>query len=418
MKRSNIILRSINVDGNMVKYNFEVSADIKKYFTTTTLFIEYDTDMTEIPQSILSVPFVSIFMAFAWITNSALWVDELDYTFYNAIPQIKSAYQDIYYHYPLTGRIVAANFKKNRLTNSKDSSLMLFSGGADCHASLIRLIDKHPLLFNIQGWYATPASVDHAADADKRDITDFAAAHNFSSAHVRSNFAKIIAPAFDDKYHKKLGDAWWHGFVHSLAFISISIPYAYKHSINEIIIASSLTTGQNKPCASNSTTDSAFKYAHSGEVLHDGFELSRQDKIHVICQHQKKINRPYHMRVCSFNDHNCCKCEKCLRTISAIVAEGSDPRLFGFDIEGDLTAHWQKVLDENAALMGFRNEQVTHWPFIHKRMKENFSLMTPEQQQFTNWFMTFDFDKAKRQGLRKYYRENFFKILKRKFLKN
>ena len=124
------------------------------------------------------------------------------------------------------------------------------------------------------------------------------------------------------------------------------------------------------------------------------------------------------MRVCSFNDHNCCKCEKCLRTIAAIVAEATDPRLFGFEINGDLTSHWQSVLDESVALMGFKNEKLTHWPFIHKKMKENFYKMTNEQKKFSNWFMTFDFDKAKRKGLIKYYRKNFFKIIKRKLLLN
>ena len=41
------------------------------------------------------------------------------------------------------------------------------------------------------------------------------------------------------------------------------------------------------------------------------------------------------LRVCweSAGGSNCCHCEKCLRTILAIYAEGADPRDFGFDYE-------------------------------------------------------------------------------------
>ena len=37
-----------------------------------------------------------------------------------------------------------------------------------------------------------------------------------------------------------------------------------------------------------------------------------------------------------------------------------------------------------------------------------------QDKEFVDWFMNFDFDKAKRQGLMRYYRKNFFSILKRK----
>ena len=40
--------------------------------------------------------------------------------------------------------------------------------------------------------------------------------------------------------------------------------------------------------------------------------------------------------------------------------------------------------------------------------------MNQEQKEFVDWFLSFDFEKAKREGLRKYYKKNFFKIIKRK----
>lgn len=419
MKRNNIILDKITVDGGMVRYRFSVSPALDHYFTTREMFVEYDADMSGVPDSILAVPFVASLMAFAWITNSVIWVDELDCTFYESVARIKSAYQDIYYYYPFKGRIVPSIIRDNLIEAGQTAShkaIILFSGGADCHASLIRNLEKNPVLFNIQGWYETVNGTDAVAEADKRDITAFGMKMGLHSSHVRSNFAKVVSDKFDRNFQKRLGDSWWHGFLHSMAFISIAIPYAWHEGIREIIIASSLTTGLNHLCASNSTTDSEFRFARTGFTLHDGFELNRQDKMHIICDFQKRIGEPYFMRVCSFHDSNCSECEKCLRTVLGIVAEGADPEDFGFNINTTLKKHWSEVMERRIALMGFGSEKVIHWPHIRKRMAENYEMMNQEKKEFVDWFLSFDFDGAKKRAVRRYYLNNFFSILKRKLI--
>ena len=64
--------------------------------------------------------------------------------------------------------------------------------------------------------------------------------------------------------------------------------------------------GEYVHCASYVSTDGEFKFAQYGGCVHDGSELTRQDKAHVIVEHVKKLNRDYPIRVCSFNDKNCC----------------------------------------------------------------------------------------------------------------
>ena len=271
---------------------------------------------------------------------------------------------------------------------------------------------KSPMLCNIQGWYKSLDDEDKAADADWRDIKAFASEYQVPTCFVRSNFARVVSGEFDKKYAKRLGDDLWHGFLHSMAFIGIAIPVAYQAGLQEIMIASSLTIGLNFYCASNLTTDGEFRYAEDGFVTHDGFELNRQGKMAVIVKHQQKTGKPFFMRVCSFNDHNCCECEKCFRTILGIIAEGGNIKDFGFNVEGSLKQHWEKVLYRRAGLMSFKSEKFIHWPHIKKKMLENYDKI--EDKEFVDWFLSFDFDKAKHQGLIRYYRKNFFSILKRK----
>ena len=376
MKNLDIILTQIERKGHLVNYQFTVSRELEKYFTTRTLFLEYDRDVSSIPDSILAIPFVSSLLAFSWVLDCNLWVREIDKTFYDSVPRIREAYREIYDHFPLKGRFVPAILTRNELAMDK-------------------LEDK-----------------DIAADADKRDISRFAEEYHVPTCFVRSNFAVLLTKEFDKEFAKKLGDTMWHGFLHSMAFIGISIPIAYQAGINEILIASSLTIGLNFLCASNLTTDSEFCYAKNGYTTHDGFELNRQGKMGVIVKHQLSTGKPYFMRVCSFNDHNCCECEKCFRTILGIVAEGGDIKDFGFNIEGSLKEHWEDVLYRRAGLMSFKSEKFIHWPHIKKRMLENYEII--KDKEFVDWFLSFDFDKAKREGLIRYYRQNFFSILRRK----
>lgn len=416
--RNNIILQNLSVKGSIVECELLVSDNIKKYFTSNHFFFEYNEDVTSVPESILICPFVGSLLGLAWVTNSVIWVKEIDRKFYESLSRVKDAYQDIYYFYPLKGRVVPSIFVDNILAEneSANKSLILFSGGADCHASLIRNMHKKPILCNIQGWYNSFDSSDKVADADKRDIDAFAHKFNLPFSFARSNFATIQNLAvFDRDYQKSIGDSLWHGFLHSMAFITCAIPIAFKNSVNEIIIASSLTTGLNFLCASNSTTDSEFRFASHGFVLHDGFELHRQNKIQVITDFQRKIGHPYFMRVCSFHETNCCACEKCFRTVLGIVAENSDPEDFGFNINKSLKEHWQDVMDKHIALMGFSSERALHWPHIIKKMKENYSAMSKDKQEFVDWFLTFDFEGKQKKALIKYYRNNFFKIILRKF---
>lgn len=414
MKKLDIILTEIERKGRLVNYHFTTSREIAKYFTTDTMFVEYDRDVSDVPDSILAIPFASSFLAVSWVLDCNLWVKEIDKTFYDGVFRIREAYREIYDHMPLKGRFAPAIVTRRKLAVSTQSpkALLLFSGGVDCQATFIRNLAKSPMLCNIQGWYNSLEDRDIAADADKRDITAFASEYQVPTCFVRSNFAKVFSGKFDKRFAHRIGDTLWHGFLHSMAFIGIAIPIAYQSGITEIMIASSLTTGLNFYCASNLTTDSEFRFAEDGFVTHDGFELNRQGKMAVIVKHQLATGKPYFIRVCSFNDHNCCECEKCFRTILGIVAEGGNIRDFGFNVEGSLKEHWEDVLYRRAGLMSFKSEKFIHWPHIKKRMRENYDII--QDKEFVDWFLNFDFVKAKRRGLIRYYRQNFFSILKRK----
>ena len=407
-----IILRDICVKNNFVEYKFEATGEAAKYFKNNILFCEYNKDISDVPKSILSIPFIGSFIALSWLENFSFWVDEIDRTYYDAIRNLKIAYQEMYQECPLRGRLIASKIIDNQIERSSNK-ILLFGGGVDAHTSFVRHINEISHIINIQGWFKSLQSEDRAADADFSHCINVTKQNNKEFLYVRSNFAQVVnAQLINKEFGSLLHDQWWHGLQHSMAFISITIPIAYKFGISDLIIASSYTVGDNKSCASFVTTDSEFKFAKNGNVLHDAFELSRQDKTHVLVEYQKKINKDYPIKVCSFNDKNCCECEKCFRTVLAIVAEGGDPEKFDFHMSESLKNHWSNVVEKRLALWGIEKEFKYWISTSTETMRLNYENLP--NHEFIDWFLNYDFVKNKKRLLRKYYKDNFFSILRRK----
>jgi len=408
----NIILDEIEVKRNVVFYNFSYSKELDSMFRTHQMFLEFQEDMSDVPQNILSIPFIASVIGVAWLENANVYVEELDSTYYYALREVREAYRDMYYNATLRGRVVPCKIVENRIEKSKES-LLLFGGGVDAHCSYLRNRETVTRIMNIQGWYQSLDGEDKAAEADQDHCRDIASRMNIVFDYVRSNFARVVnSKTFNDKYQKILGDTWWHGLQHSMAFISIAIPLAFKYGISNLIIASSCTKGRIKPCASFITTDSAFRFAETGNVLHDAFELTRQQKMGVIVEYQKSTGKPYPLKVCSFNERNCCECEKCFRTIIEIVAEGGRVQDFGFPIDVPLKDFFEDVMKRRLGLWGMAFEREIYWKDTMKRMRENYDQIV--EKEFVDWLLNYDFDTEHKKSLRRYYRENFVSILKRK----
>lgn len=408
-----IILKKTLVKGGKVEFNYELRGKLNKYFTTNHMYVEYDKSMEDVPKSLLNISFVASILPLIWLTDTTMWVNEIDRTFYDCIYRLKNAYQELYPDYPLKGRFIAANPINNDY-KSKRECLLLFSGGIDAHVSYLRNKHHNPILCNIQGWYEDSDKTKiAAANADYRDISAFAKQENVDFEFVKSNFATIVNNSeFRKNIEPKLGDSWWHGFQHSMSFISIAMPLAYIYGVKNIYIASSFAIGNPGKCASYATTDIEFKFAENGGCVHDAFDMSRQEKVRYLVDYQKKSGQPYPVRVCSFNDKNCCECEKCFRTILEIVAENGNIQNFGFEINRPLKEHWVNVFERKIYGFGVEGERKKHWPDSIKRIKENYEKI--EDKEFIDWFLSYDFIGERKKALRKYYKDNFWSIVCRK----
>lgn len=408
-----IVLDNISIKSNLVEYHYSVSSGIKKFFTTDCMFIEYEEDMTNVPTSILTIPFVNCMTGLSWLADCVLFVDEIDATYYDSFKDLKVAYNELHRYMDFKGMLVPSKIVENKINSTNNKGLLLWGGGVDCHTSFIQNKENISHILNIYGWLNKVDENNRVDNSDKEQAAHYAEKMGISALHVRSNFAsQFNHQCIDKEFRESFRTSYWYGLLHSMAFLSIATPLAWIHGIKDLFIASSFTKGKvGIKCASYITADSEFRFATYGKTIHDGFELSRQDKVKVLVDYQKQINAPYLIQACSFNDHNCCECEKCFRTIIGLVAENADPRSFGFDIKGSLVEHWKKIIDRDVALWGPEKENY-YYGLSAQRMRENYDSI--ENKEFVDWFLSLDFSKMKKKSLKKYYRQNFFSIIKRK----
>lgn len=83
---NNVILDRIIVEKNGVEYKYTASGLVKEYLNLDEkFFIEYSIDISDVPKSILVIPFLCNILPISWVCDTEIKVNEIDKDFYNSI---------------------------------------------------------------------------------------------------------------------------------------------------------------------------------------------------------------------------------------------------------------------------------------------------------------------------------------------
>lgn len=385
-----VTLTKIKVDNNKIIYCYQLEGKWKKYFNKNKDFeIEYSESINNVPSSILTIPFVSLFLPISWIFDATIEVETLDKNFYNSIRDIKNGYINMYSesNYEFKGDLIVKKIEEN--IYDFENKAAFFSGGIDATSTCISHIDEKPLLINLQ---KLPDNKDESKTLKKieKSLEKLTKKLNLKLFTIETNFKSIIRTRFlDFKINRIFGVSYWYGFQHGLSIISHSAPLVYLKKISSIYIASSNTPEDGKvKCASDPTLDNCVKIAKAN-IVHDSFELTRDQKIINIAEYMKKNNLKLNLRVCLYENkiNNCCKCEKCYRTIAGIEVNGYDARNFGFDVNEQF---YKKMEFDMINRIDFSNTKKT-WG----RIKEK-AILNKQNIDNYKWIYDIDFNNDKK----------------------
>ena len=387
-----IVIEDIRVIANRLECRYTVSGQWEKYFkATNTFFAEYSKDLDTVPQSVAIIPFLCNILPVVWIFDGEVILEDIDKDFLLSIDEFKQGFANMYPELSFEGRITPKKVTENGQETSHKSA-MFFSGGVDAFSTLISHIDEKPALITL--WGADISFEDQAGwKLVDQYIGGVAVNNNLDYVSIKTSFRRFLDEAALSEYViKKTGNNWWYGFQHGIGVIGHAAPIAYQNNLKTIYIASSFTKEDRSTCASDPSIDNFVRFCGS-QVVHDGFEYSRQDKVNRISDYVKRTDAPLQLRVCweSEGGSNCCHCEKCHLTILCLLAGQNDPRKYGFDYKDEDLADMMK--DFRREIHFSHPSCMVLYQIIQNELRKNYKI------------------KQVNKGLRWYYKMNLKKEL-------
>lgn len=386
-----IVVEQVQITDYRIEILYKVEGKVKKHFNNSihSFWCEYSSVISSVPIGVAIIPFVCNVLPLAWLTDAELILPELDKDFYLSISELKNGYKEMYPKVPLAGKVLAENVINYRQEKPDFRSAVFFSGGVDATASLLAHITEKPDLVTI--WGADIKLDDKIGwNNVQTHIQNVAGEFGLMALTIKSNFRSFIKPVFgalSAYWH----DNYWYGIQHGIGIIGHIAPYAYVRGLSMTYIGSTNSPEYRMEyaCASDPRIDNHVRFAGM-KVLHDQADCTRQDKIDHIVDYVSKKHVGLTLRVCwiSTGGKNCCRCEKCFRTIMGLLASNAEPRKFGFDVILSDLISIKPYLERKVWLS---DGDITFWKEIQQRFIENKACL-PNRNEL-NWIYDYNFDK-------------------------
>lgn len=385
-----IIIEHVSVSLHRIEVYYTVQGEIEKYFNLNEkcFWVEYTEDISSVPEGIAVIPFVCNVLPIAWLTDAELVINELDEQFYQSLFEVKHGYMLLSRMLEFKGKVTVGHLVNHTYEPSKQSAV-LFSGGVDAFTTLFRHLDENPIMITLWG-ADVKLTDDEGWKVVSKHVQDTAQTFQLPEpVFVTTNFRSFIQEYVLGDLVVTSGDGWWHGYQHGIGIIGHAAPLAYVKRLKLIYIASSLTWEFPFVIASDPVIDSHLLFAQTS-VRHDGYFMGRMDKEEYIVNTCKRLDKSVNLRVCwiSTGGHNCCECEKCIRTILGILAVGGNPEDFGFKSFNENDKQYKDIV--LTALYSHKNLRYD-WHNIQDYIKSHDTFSEIDNPNY-NWIYTIDVD--------------------------
>ena len=386
-----ITVERIEISANRIEVIYKAEGKIRKQFNpeVSSFWCEYSVPVGKVPAGIAVIPFVCNVLPLVWLTDAELLVPELDHEFYMSVPAFKLRFVEMYPHVKFAGKMTVGRFIERHVhEDRKERNALFFSGGVDAMASLLAHRDEKPDLVTV--WGADVRLHDYAGwENVRKHVRKIADGFGCKSIEIKSNLRTFINPRTPELSYDWGG--YWAGIQFGIGIISLEAPLAFSlgHSVAYFASSYSPEYRRKHPSASDPRIDERIRFCGI-RVIHDQAEYNRQEKVDHIVKYVSEQNTELPLRVCwiAGGGKNCCRCEKCYRTIMGLLASGADLKRYGFQITRSQLTDIEPFLKRKLWFAG----DVCFW----KEIQDKFIEMKGRVRvlEGTDWIYTFDFDKV------------------------
>lgn len=193
-----------------------------------------------------------------------------------------------------------------------------FSGGIDSFFTAL----KHPEVTHWLVWLGFDMPIKHRPAFNR---------HCERLLDIASEFDKTLIAGATNLRQTRWRQAPWE--LLSFGPLLGTAALLYEERFSQVLVPASFSIESLRPCGSHPLSDTLFSSSLM-EVVHDGVEFTRLEKTAFLCQSDVALRN---LHVCyrgqgysGQDDTNCCICQKCYRTMTALELYGrlKDARLF------------------------------------------------------------------------------------------
>ena len=399
------LYEKIETSKNELRLNFSDDF-LKTNSVVEDFWIKYsDIDLTLLDESILNIPVLSNIAPVIWALDIDVSVPVIDKNFYESLEKIRLVFKDMYPNLAWSGNIRPDKLVESEVSDGEMSALF-FSGGLDSVFSTMNHLNEKPFLVTVRG-SDVALNDDLGWNLVKNQTKQFAALYTLPIIFIEVNIYQFLNQSLLAQLDPEI-PGWWAGVQHGLGFAGLMSPYASTENLSKAYIASTHSKEFNSPWGSSPEIDNQIKYLGL-QFFHDGYEFTRHGKVKEMIRLSKENNveKPL-LRVCYSNTknagENCFVCEKCSRTMTALLVELKDPLDFGFKIDSIEFTRNVKNSFENYKFYSSDNT-VFMWQDIQKDLKDKVVYekyqLPAHVIEYLDWLRGFDFALHKEQCERK-----------------
>lgn len=332
-----VIVHEPTISESTIECEVTPPRELRRFFAGDTFQAQYDVDVSDVPPALAVVPVLAHVCPVAWANGVDVEAPAVDETFLDALEDVGNTLHEMYPRFMEGGRIrprEAVETRPERSADSYDDVGMLFTGGVDSIASYVRHREEDPALITVQGW-VVDVGEDDRWQGVKQNVESFANDRGLEQRDIRTNALSFLdTPMLQAHYKRYVDGAWYSSVGHGLGLLALCAPLADALGLETIYIAASHTEEFDQPWGSHPDIDDRVRWTHT-RGNHDGFELTRQDKVDLLADYAREEGRTFPLRTCIVDEAggNCNECEKCYRTMVGLVLAGLDPGEFGYEMD-------------------------------------------------------------------------------------
>jgi len=317
------------------KLTIRVHDTFKERFLLDDFFIEYeDVDLEEMPQSIITLPFILTMISTVWASGETYYVDVMDQDVYVGLAKLKKIYKLMYPKTPWNGKLiprkVVSTPKPAQQFDENTHVALLFSGGLDSTVTSLYHKHKKQLLITAWGQYDFPLNKPSLWETAKARFIAFGKQYGHENTFLKSNYSEIFNHDVLEQYSPEI-PRWRMWTIEDIGWAGLTAPILYAKGYPVLLIASSDSWEYEYPSAANPFVDSTMNFAGI-RLEHDLFDLTRFAKMEYLVNYVKTTGEaPPYLTICQQRTvHNCNDCGKCFASALALFAIGEHPIDYGF----------------------------------------------------------------------------------------